>query len=404
MRPTAIATAAFAVACGYEAPLDGAPVDNVVSGQLLFDDGDPADAVVLAFLASNPGPPAGTGSPVALDTVAGASFGGEPGGVRAGDFFLTRLADGDYVLSGLMDTDHNFDPFVTALAGSTCGDWAGPLTEDLGAPAADVVSVAGGEWRDGVTIVLGTQLPQQRPVFELGDDELVLDDVLSGRAPPILALRATAAAGDFAPGLALDLGPACDPAPGCGGDPLCACADPAGVGCDTALWLLAKDVDLNGEPDPHPTVPGRLDVWPRVYVEYVGPGLGSFEVDGQTRPERWVAEAFPLGAELAAATEGSTPAAAWSAVTGAPPGLPLPTARLSITVPPVFTHVHGGGQGGVSPSGPYDVVLPTAGDRAGVPAGDWSVTVVSFTGQTWKLPNELAGLGDPAQGAVLHLR
>jgi hypothetical protein len=67
----------------------------------------------------------------------------------------------------------------------------------------------------------------------------------------------------------------------------------------------------------------------------------------------------------------------------------------------VFKHYNAGGTAGEAPGGPFDIVTPTAEDSAGVPTGTWAVTLVSFTGQTWKVPNEIAAFGLPALDSEL---
>ena len=76
----------------------------------------------------------------------------------------------------------------------------------------------------------------------------------------------------------------------------------------------------------------------------------------------------------------------------------IPTSELSLTFGPVFLHYHPGGTAGVDPNnGPYDVVNLLAGGSADeVPNGVWSATVISFTGQTWQVPNEIGALNLPA--------
>jgi hypothetical protein len=60
-----------------------------------------------------------------------------------------------------------------------------------------------------------------------------------------------------------------------------------------------------------------------------------------------------------------------------PLGVPTPLTRYELIWVPAAQHV--------LPDGSVEVV--TAPD---LPAGAWALSVVSFTGQTWTVPNELA--------------
>lgn len=196
----------------------------------------------------------------------------------------------------------------------------------------------------------------------------------------------------------------------------------------------------DGRVDPYPAeiqaANGLKDVWPRIFIEYMGEPvdtadgpfyppnpLGTFAFEGpdgvNTVPERWVGENFPLAYEL----NFQSPAAL------APAGAtfaPFPAQEMNVLWSPVLRHYHAGGQFAVDPAnGPYDLldlrcvrdqngdfpqpgpglVVPTYCEATGevtpdqIPAGAWRVTVITHTGQTWILPNEI---GLPAHAAAAN--
>jgi hypothetical protein len=406
-----------AVACQYEAPLDpNAPaLLGAMEGEIVFGGaGELGPAYVILYDAANPGPPAGTGGPITFTAVAPDAFSGDDAGIDAAPFSLTRLDPGAYLVNGLVDVDGNFNPLVTALAGATCGDWVGAHLTDLVTQQQAPVTVSAGEQTDDVTVLIGQQMPIERPVFEIvgGGASFDISDVRDQLAVPLFRLRTTElelAEGDppFSAEIPLVLGPTCTPAPDpatCSGLPVCTCAsvDP----CGTAQYLQFVDADADGlaDPNPDPTLAagGVLDAWPHVFLESLA-DLGEFEVEGEVYEERWVTQAFPLLGEIAtiAATNSIPPAQAAGIL--APAGVPVPSYELSVTFVPVFLHFHAGGAI-PSPNGPYDVVdlRDPATSADGFPAGAFQLTVISFTGQTWTLPNE-AALSLPTQGAVVTL-
>jgi hypothetical protein len=218
---------------------------------------------------------------------------------------------------------------------------------------------------------------------------------------------------DGADPFTLSLGPSCAPLPdppapypACADLPTCGC-DPATLApCGTALYLWLVDADADGvvdpDPDPDLAAAGIFDVWPRVYLEFTGE-LATFEHEGRILPERWVSQAFPLlGEAVTVATQSAyagypiSPAQA-AGLLGAPVGTPTPLHSLSVTFTPVFVHYHADGVLVDPAKGPYDVVdLGAGGVLPPEVLGAWAVTLVSFTGQTWTLPNDIGLLGLPS--------
>lgn len=406
-------------ACSYEAPVVDTPVGNGITGSVLFSGPDaPAVTYVTLFRADDPGPPAGTGSPITFTTVRATAFTGRDQGMESAPFAFTDVPDGEYYVSALMDVDGDFNPFGSAVAGATCGDAVGAHLGDLVTQEPVPVTVRRGQLLEDVPVILGPPLQTERPTFTTPEGFVVDREALAASVDAygnpvvenlqLLPLSAVGVRAAYSRDLVLDLPGPCAPAGDCTGLSACPCeVDP---GCVTALPLWLVDADADGAVDPYPddlqASLGLLDVWPRVYLEYLGEpverggttvfenDLGTFRHRGEPRTERWVAEAFPLATELQSALAQDIPV---EAITGVPVGLPSLVSELSVTITPVFRHYYADGADGVDANGPYDVVNLLSPDVPAetVPAGTWSVTVIGPSGQTWTVPNELGLLDLP---------
>jgi hypothetical protein len=339
-------------ACGWQVPADpDAPaVLNVLSGDVVVSGtSDVATTYVLLYDALDPPPPAGTGSPVSFAAVSASTFTGDGAGIQAAPYFVTRVPDGAWLLAALMDVDGDFDPLRPyANGGATCGDWVGAHVSDLATGEAAPVTVSGGVLLDDVTVVVGVPMTTERPAFTLGTSGVSQ----TSPDPQLFTLDATGIHSTI-----LDL------------------ADPGTDPCGAAFVFYAPDADGDGQPDPNPdpdlAAEGLLDLWPRVYLQYLSPAAG----------ESWSAQAVVYPAPL---LDGE-----------ATVGVPALVTSLEVVWVPAALHTLA--------DGTQEVV--TAPD---LPAGAWSVTVVESTGQTWTLPNEVAAYpaSDPAfdpstQGATL---
>jgi hypothetical protein len=391
-------------ACVYEAPVDndGEPILGALSGTVVYGGtGEPGNTYVTLFSANNPGPPVGTGRPLTFAAVPADTFTQVDAGLVSAEFALTRLPAGSYLLNALMDQDGDFSPLTPALGGATCGDWGGAHLDDLVNQNQAPVEVSEGRLSDDVTILLGAQFSTERPAFHLVGDPLSLGAILQGQQNPLFRVQVSPIVTAFSETLTLELAAGCDPeeaVPDCTQQPACPCAQATLEPCAAAVWAWLVDDDADGEVDPYPAeaqaAKGLLDIWPRVYLEYAGT-LSTFEYEGQQLPERWVAEAFPLAGEISVVAAGyGLPPGVAAGQLGLPVGAPVPLHDLSITFAPVFRHYHVGGSDGVDPNGPFDFLDLTTGtvSPADIPEGAWAVTLVSFTGQTWTVPNEIAGL------------
>lgn len=414
--------------CGYVAPDDpnAPPVLGGIQGTLVYAGPGRVEMPTYAILfrAIAPAPPDGLGSPVTFAAVGPDAWSSGPG-VSSAPFALTRLPADAYQLNAVIDVDGDFSPFSSALAGATCGDWVGTHLANLTSTDWAPVTVANRHLTEEVTVLVGAEVPLERPAFTIATPRLSLTEIAGG-APPLFRLRSTGVATAFSEELPLQLGPNCAPPPDppapyppCAEQPACAC-DPATLApCGTSIFLQVVDADADGLPDPNPdpdlAANGILDIWPRVYLEYVGEELPTFEYEGRELPERWVNQGFPLLGELATVLPavGGDPVAAFGAL-GVPIGAPSPTYELSVTFVPVFVHYHADGVLIDEANGPYDVVdLANPSTPPGaVPLGGWAVTTLAPTGQTWTVPNEIGLLGLPSldpgfdpltQGAVLAI-
>jgi hypothetical protein len=339
--------------CPWSVPADPDAPDvlNVVSGEVVVTGADAAaPTYVLVFDAEDPPPPAGTGSPLTFASVPADAFTGPDAGVQAAPYAVTRIPDGDWLLTALLDADGDFQPLLSTNAGATCGDWIGGHLADLASDTLAPVHVEGGVALDDVTLVVGAELTTERPAFTLETPSV-------SQLEPGTQLVSLASTGIHSA--------------------LVDFADPGSGACATSFLFYAPDADADGQPDPHPNpalaAAGAYDVWPRVYLQYLGEDVAP--------GESWSAEmvVYPgplLSGEIAL-------------------GVPTPVTTLDLVWVPAAIHT--------DPDGVETIVTAPS-----LPTGAWSVTVVSITGQTWTVPNEVAAFPstspdfDPStQGAAL---
>ena len=349
---------ALLFACAYEVPLDPDAPDvlNVLSGTVVVSGADAvADTVILVYDAANPPPPVGTGRPMTFATVPSDAFEKKAGGVPSAPWAITEVPDGDYLVTALMDVDGNFQPLITATAGSTCGDWLGAYFTDITTGAYATVHVEGGKFLGGITVAVGREMTTQRPAYTLQDDEAV-DTVIQHVLGSPFTLLSTAVHSDI-----YEL-------PG----PYDGTAD-----CQTVFWQYAPDDDGDGVANAHPNenfaVAGFKELWPRLYLRYLG------EVEEGYIASEALAQATAFGIGLP------------------PVNTPTPVTEYDAVFTGKAIHFHD--------DGTQELL---EGDA--IPAGAWSLTAVQFTGQTWTLPNELAAYPstdtsfDPAaQGVTLTM-
>lgn len=366
-RSTAALLLALA-GCDYIAPLDtGAePVANSIHGSVTFAGPTRPDAPVFVALyaADDPPPPLGTGRPITFTTVASADFTGERAGIQSAPFSLTELADGHYLVSALMDVDGDFHPLVSSNTGSSCGDWLGGHVTDLVSGTPGVVSVAGGARVDDVGVFVVAENLLERPAFKFVDNVVSRTDSADWQ----FSIEAT--------GIQSSLVQLDGPYEGAAEDVLGA--------CETTFMVDIVDEDGDGSTDPHwlvadweepPT--GAYAIWPRLYIQYQPDPAAPLAEGEAYLAEVFVFPDFLFGGEIA---------------------LAVPTPRNMLIGQFAGQVLHR------LPDGTEEFV--TGED---VPAGDWSLTVVAETGQTWTVPNATAGAPSlseefvpETQGAVLR--
>lgn len=402
--------ALFLVAsCDYEAPLNpDYHALNTISGTILANGvAEPGLTFVFVFDAKNPPPPVGTGSPVTFSAVPASAFTTDGAGVKSAEYAIPYLADtteetgfeAGFLVTALMDVDHNFSSFADILGGSTCGDWLGEHKADLSSLYPEPVFVENGELKDDVTIVISRQNAFQRPAFTLSNPTLtiskqiaresLLDKAGKTQTYRILAtpvhteIPAECPEKDDCQPIALDLPGPCQQDPSitdeqCASAPACTCPLDQQEPCVTGFPVHFVDrvdnatgeVVADGFHDPYPAelqaANDLKDTWPRVYLEYQGmpssdadgnvifeSDLGEFEWPpgtGRFVKERWAAENYPLALELnflgpsLLAPAGSDPFATFLAK------------ELNMTFSPAFRHYHEGGTYAVDPAnGPWDL-------------------------------------------------
>ena len=214
--------------CGYEVPLDpdAEPVLNAIHGTVVIPSTAMGDAFVLLYDANDPPPPVGTGSPHNLTAIAAEDFDTDSTGLRSAPYALTRVPDGDWLVTALVDVDSDFHPLLVSTSGATCGDLYGAHLSSLTSTDPAVVSVEGGELVDDILALVAAQYGTERPAFALGTES-----VSQASETPYFTLDSV--------GIASELVELSGPFDG---------TDP----CGTMFPSLLADADEDGLPDPHP--------------------------------------------------------------------------------------------------------------------------------------------------------
>ena len=342
-------------ACIYTAPLDpdASAGLNTISGTIVINGTRQlGPTCVLVYDSSAPPPPEGTGRPLSFSAVPEAAFNTTVDGLIAADYAIPNLPDGEYLVTALMDVDEDFHPIIAdgALSGATCGDWLGAYVSDVLNPEFASVTVQNGQLQDDVTLAIAQEVSVERPAFFLPDTP-IMSRSLAGSSPTtphLLTLETTAIHSDD--GVELS-GP----------------FDGEEV-CDTAFTVVVYDRDGDGQPDPHPdptlAARGARDIWPEIYLQYLGEpdGAGGF-TNTLDKGEAYLGQGIIVPDFLSGdAVPVNTPVLLTS--------LPLPGYRVRFILP--------------------NRNSTTVTNPLALPPGAWSVTAISPTGQTWTVPNGLS--------------
>ncbi|HEX8825574.1 MAG TPA: hypothetical protein VF794_37035 [Archangium sp.] len=355
-----------------------------IEGQVVVQSRARGNAIVLLYDAERPPPPQGSGRPLTFTVIpAEKLFGPALGetassGPFAAPFAFSLVAPGRYLLRGFIDTD-TCRAGAQPCHGSDFIPWYGitgePNAGDVGGAAVDpltrvprVVEVAEGpdgalQAATGVTVSFSDSATvPERPAFQVVGDSRF--DPAAG--PKRLELRPLQVR--------------------------------EGVVDVRSPALLVRYVDDNGDGAPDDTngdgKVDHLDLSPRVVLRKLadGPGLvgaqqladendldrnGLLDAQGVDYPHLdGTSDGLPDAVVLAAALA-PDPALqdALRKPDGTPRMEPVPVASLGVLVLPRALDAR-------NPRNPETL--------QSVPRGRYALTLVQFTGQTWRLPNELA--------------
>ncbi len=368
-----------------------------IEGNVVVQSRTRGNAVVFLFDAARPPPPQGTGRPLSFTVIPSAQLFGNAlgdltqGGPFTAPFAFSLVAPGNYLLRGFIDRDE----CVVSVAGCITPDfipWYGvtgePNRGDVGGAAVDavtrqprIVSIGGGTERllpatdVSVTFTDLAAVPADRPVFAITSGDSLFSP---GTAMKVLELTPT----PINEGLVHQRQPV----------------------------FFAKYVDdnLDGVPD-DADGDGLGDFWPKVVVRKLK-DTPPFLTDENDEDRNGIID--PTGTDYAPAAgnrdgkpdlvvlaAGLDPSLILPALTdsgGKPKLEPVPVPKLRLVLRMLALDVSSG------------VPVPLAS----VPTGRYAIILQQFTGQTWRVPNELqpgvaAATGLPTvdtQGFAIEVR
>ncbi|PTL83997.1 hypothetical protein [Vitiosangium sp. GDMCC 1.1324] len=347
-----------------------------IEGQVVVQSRARGNAIVLLYDADRPPPPQGAGRPLSFTVIPAAQLFGpaDPSsyGPFTASFTFSLVNPGRYLLRGFIDADTcltSAQPCHTPDFLPWYGITGEPGAGDVGGAAVDpvtrvprVVEVAEGpdgalQAATGVTVSFSdsTTVPMDRPAFQVVGDAR-FNPAAGAKRLELKPLQVHEGAVDVRP-------------PG----------------------LVVRYVDNNSDGTPvDADRDGEPDLWPRVLVRKLAEGQAL------TPTQRLLTDENDLNRDGVLDTEGTD----YIRADGKSDGLPDQVVLVAkIVQEPALMDALRSNNGTAVVSSLGVQVLPQALDARdprnpvalrSVPSGRYAVTLVHFTGQTWRVPNELA--------------
>ncbi|HEY8210701.1 MAG TPA: hypothetical protein VIG99_24625, partial [Myxococcaceae bacterium] len=385
-----------------------------IEGNAVMTGSARGNLVILRFDATRPPPPAGTGRPEAFTIIARDKLFGNAPASAAGPFTapyaFSLVPPGSYLLRGFLDAEGSFcpGPGGTMCRVSDFNPWYGvtgePNRGDVGGAAVDAQTLA------FQTVTIAKDVEGKATAAATG----VTFTVQQGSSTIVPADRPAYLVNALTTNQQFVLASA----------PLCNQSFPTGPRCksvdvvNTQIYAGAVDQrapaflirfidnnndcvadDLNGD--------GQPDFWPRVFVRKQADvnnlalltDENDWDHDGvvDTVYPSWVTT--PPNYPHADGSTDTAPDAVLLAAGIVPDSTALSALVDSGTGQPRCTMSSSGPQWPVAPANALKLVVQSVAldvadpahpvRLASVPAGKYSMTLMQFTGQTWRLPNEL---------------
>ncbi|MBS2029846.1 MAG: hypothetical protein JST54_18235 [Deltaproteobacteria bacterium] len=395
-------------------------ITTTLSGQVVVAGGARGDAVILLYEAAHPPAPFGTGHPIAFALVpastlfAGALHDGNAPGPFAASYTFPTVAPGTYLVAAFLDSDacltgpsttcqlSDFDPFYIVTREPNGHDQLGGHVDQNGQLLPVLVPQADPDGHlaavSGVQVGIGATALLDRPTFSVVGDPNQLDAQgnisVSKTEPTFFGLSS----------LPLNASPVVEKQP--------------------AFLVRYVDDDHDGKPDLSPL--GVPALWPKIFVRKIAdpdpsnvvPAVAAGLRDENDLDDDGVLDAAGKSYDHLLLVDGGAPQLIKA--DAAPDLVILPTAyvdqpiadpNLALVPAQLYAQLAlpdgGPDMEAVLPQTTLPVaVLPQAVDASGlipvplaaIPPGRYAVIVEQFTGQTWRVPNELSPAVAPGVG------